>query len=71
VVDPDDVLVEVEPLVDVDPELLVEVMPELDELLDVLHGPQTPLVLPTGKMQLPPGQQSASMVHAAPGTCTC
>jgi hypothetical protein len=52
------------------PLLLVEllvVVPLLELLL--VQGPQTPFALPTGTMQLEPGQQSASIVHL-PQVCT-
>jgi hypothetical protein len=43
------------------------VVPLLELLL--VHGPQTPSVLPGSMMQLEPGQQSALTVHL-PQVCT-
>jgi hypothetical protein len=43
---------------------LVEVDEELElELVDDWHGPHTPSALPTDRMHVSPGQQSALTVH--------
>jgi hypothetical protein len=53
--------VELELAVVVELELAVVVLEELE--LDVLQGPHSPSALPTGTMQVSPGQQSALTVH--------
>jgi len=49
----------------VDPVLVDPVLLVVEPLLELLppHGPQTPVVLPTGAMQDSPGQQSALVLH--------